>query len=228
VQSVEIQIVESQPLGVNAIVRGQLPDAGCTRISSVNQVRDGNTFRLTLTTVTDPLSPCAPTLTSFEQVIALDVSNLPPARYTVNANGIEQTFELLTRDFTKFGQVLVDTLNAHNFDVAKVLMDQSFGFGFWQSEGFFSPPDLAIGQLRNYLGASTVLTADPTKDLSVLLGGFDPYAIAGLDASKSQALFVSDWGLSGNDEAILYVTRLPDGSLYWYGVLIAPGGFANP
>jgi photosystem II stability/assembly factor-like uncharacterized protein len=228
VQSVEIQILEAQPLGVNAIIRGQLPDTGCTNIPGIGQARDGNTLHLTLATITDPLSVCTPALTPFEQVIALDVSSLPPARYIVNANGFEQSFELVTRDFTKFGQLLVDTLNALNFDLLKVLMDQSFGFGFWQSEGFFSPPDLAIEQLRSYLGASTVLTADPTRDLSILLGGFDPYAIVGLDAAKSQALFVSGWGLDGKGEAILYVTRLPDGSLYWYGVLIAPGGFTNP
>ena len=58
VQSVEIQILESQPLQVNAIVRGQLPNVSCTKISSVSQVRDGNTFYQTLTTATDPLLPC--------------------------------------------------------------------------------------------------------------------------------------------------------------------------
>lgn len=43
VQSVEIQILESDPTEVNAIVRGQLPDAGCTTISSVDKVRGGDT-----------------------------------------------------------------------------------------------------------------------------------------------------------------------------------------
>jgi hypothetical protein len=229
VQSVEIQIVESQPLGVNAIIRGQLPDDGCTKIPGIGQTRDGNTFRLFLSTVTDPFTLCAPVSTPFEFVVALvDVSNLPPARYTVNVNGVEQTFELVTRDFTKFGQVLVEKLNVQDYDTLKVLMDQSFGFGFWGSEAFFSPPDLAVEQLRNYIGPNTHLIADPTKDLKVLLGGLDPYAIAGLDPAKSQALFVSGWGLDGNGEAILYATRLPDGSLYWYGVLIAPWGFVNP
>jgi hypothetical protein len=64
--------------------------------------------------------------------------------------------------------------------------------------------------------------------LIVLLGGFDPYAIMGLDPAKSQALFVSGWGLDSQGEAILYTTRLPDGSLYWDAVLIAPGGFVQP
>jgi hypothetical protein len=229
VQSMEIQIVESQPIGVNAIVGGQLPDSGCTKISSISQVRDGNIFRLTLTTATDPLAVCNPTPTPFEQVIALDVSGLPIAKYTVNANGIEQTFELVTRDLTQFNQTVVEALNGRNYDVLKVLMDQSFIFAFWQSQGFSSTPDLAIEQLKlNYLGPNTHLTADPAKDLTVLLGGFDPYAIMGLDHSKSQALFVSGWGLDSRGEAILYATRLPDSSLFWYGVLIAPGGFVNP
>ena len=225
VQSVEIQILESQPLQVNAIVRGQLPNVSCTKISSVSQVRDGNTFRLTLTTATDPLLPCAPALAPFEQIVPLDVSNLPPAKYTVNANGVEQTFELVTRDLTKFGQAIVDALNTRNFDTAKVLMDEIFGFAYWGSQGTTSTPDLAIEGLRtNYLG-TTPLTPNPGKDLNTLLGGLDPYAIMGLDPNKSQALFVSGWGLDGKGEAILYTTRLADGSLYWHSVLIAPTGF---
>jgi hypothetical protein len=59
VQSVEIQILESMPVQVNAIIRGQLPDAGCTTIASVNQVREGNTIAITLVTTTDPLALCA-------------------------------------------------------------------------------------------------------------------------------------------------------------------------
>ena len=48
VQSLEVQILENSPLSVNVIVRGQLPDAGCTTISGVNQTRDGNTIKVTL------------------------------------------------------------------------------------------------------------------------------------------------------------------------------------
>ncbi|MEW6239278.1 MAG: NBR1-Ig-like domain-containing protein [Chloroflexota bacterium] len=228
VQSVEVQIVESQPVGANAVVRGVLPDTGCTTISSISQLQDGSTFRLTLSTATDPFAVCDPIPTPFERVVALDVGSLLPARYTVNANGVEQAFELVTRDVTRFNQTVVEALNAKNYDALKVLMDQSFIFAFWQSQGFSSTPDEAVVQLQNYIGANTVLAADPNKDLTVLLGGFDPYAIMGLDPSKSQALFVSGWGLDGAGEALLYATHLPDGSLYWYGVLIAPSKFVTP
>jgi hypothetical protein len=67
---------------------------------------------------------------------------------------------------------------------------------------------------------------DPNKDLNTLLGGFNAYSIMGLDPSKSHALFVAGWGFNGAGEAILYVTQQADGSLYWYGILIAPNGFA--
>src|SRR5687767_4736717 len=36
VQGVEVQFLEAEPLQANAIIRGQLPDGGCTTISSVN------------------------------------------------------------------------------------------------------------------------------------------------------------------------------------------------
>jgi hypothetical protein len=47
----------------------------------------------------------------------------------------------------------------------------------------------------------------------------------GLDPTKSQALFVSGWGLDGKGEAIFYMTRRADGSIYWHSILSAPTGF---
>ena len=105
-------------------------------------------------------------------------------------------------------------------------MGTSFAMAFWQSQGISLTPDEAIQQLQlNYVGSATVLTHDPDKDLNTLLGGLNPYSIMGLDASNSLAFYVSGWGLDGKGEAILYVTRLPNGNPYWHGVLIAPTGF---
>ena len=93
VKSLDIQILESFPLQVHVVIRGDLPDAGCTTIASVNQVRDGNTFKLTLLTTTDPLARCAQALTPFEEVVTLDVKDLPAGTYIVNAGSVEETFE---------------------------------------------------------------------------------------------------------------------------------------
>ncbi|HXD10899.1 MAG TPA: NBR1-Ig-like domain-containing protein [Anaerolineales bacterium] len=129
------------------------------------------------------------------------------------------------QDFNTFSQGVVDALNAHNDDLAKSKMDQTFGFAFWQSEGFASTPDQAIQQLQNYLGA-TPLSPNAAKDLNTLLDGLNPYSIMGLDAANSLGLFVSGWGLDGKGEAILYFTHRSDGTAYWHSVLIAPTGFA--
>ena len=142
VQSVEIQILESQPLQVNAIVRGQLPDAGCTTISSVNQVRNDNVITLTLTTTTDPVALCAQALTPFEQVVALDMSNLTPGHYKVHVNGIEQAFDLPARDVSQFKELLVEDLNARDYESLKGWMDQSFLIAY-------APSDLDTQRLMN-------------------------------------------------------------------------------
>jgi len=228
VQSVEVQLLESSPLQANAIVRGQLPDGGCTTISSVNQVRDGNTFRLTLTTSTDPLALCALALTPFERVVALDVANLPPAKYIVNANGIERSFELLSRNSWTFNQQLVEALNARNYDLLRVMMDDSFMITEWRSEGTTYQTESAIQQLQtNYLNTNTIIVADPAKNLIELLGGVDPVSILGPDLGPVSPMYVFGLGADGKDEAILYVGTLSDGSLYWHGLLYAKSGFAQ-
>ena len=228
VQSVEVQLLESQPLQVNVIARGQLPDGGCTTISAVNQVRDGNTFHISLTTSTDPLAICTLAATPFEQVIPLDVSNLPPAAYSVDVNGVTASFELLTRDISKFKQVLVQALNARDYSLLKVMMDESFMIGYWESEGSSQTPDLAVEQLqRSLLNATSLITADESKNLVELLGT-DPITIVDPEVQEVSPLFTSGWGPEGKDEAILFAARLPDGGLHWYGLLFAKDGFARP
>jgi uncharacterized protein YraI len=228
VQSLEVQILENSPIVVNVIVRGQLPDAGCTTISGVNQTRDGNSIKVTLATTTDPVALCAQALTPFEQVVVLDISNLPPARYIVNVNGVEQSFELLTRDSMKFKQELVAALNARNYELLKVMMGDSFMIGYWLSEGTNNTPDSAIDQLRtNLLNSSSPITADYARNLVELLGA-DPVTIVGPDVVEASPLLVSGLGAEGKDQAILFNAKLPDGSLYWHGLLFAKDGFVKP
>ena len=228
VQSVDIQILESMPLQVNAVIRGQLPDAGCTTISGITQTRDGNTFNITLTTTTDPLALCALALTPFDEVVQLDTGNLLPAPYVVSANGVQQAFELLPRDMTNFKQSLVQALNAQNYDMLRLMMDKSLTIALWRSEGSAYDTEPAIEQLKlNHLNANSLITADFNKDLSTLPDGTDPFSVLGLDVGPNHLLFVSGWGPDGKDEAILYMNYLLDGTLYWHGVLIAKGGFVQ-
>src|SRR5687767_7353384 len=194
VQSLDVLFLESEPLQVNATIKGQLPDGGCTTISSVDQVRDGNTFNIKMMTTTDPLAICTLAATPFEQVIPLEVSNLFPDTYTVNANGVKETFELLPRNASQFQQVLVDALNRRDYQLQKSLMDESFMIGYWLSEGTSNTPDAAIEQLqKNLLGPTSPITADYSKNLVELLG-INPVTIVGADVVEARPIFVSGLG----------------------------------
>ena len=227
VESIEIQILESFPVQVNAVVRGNLPDAGCTTIKSVDQVREGNTFKITLVTTTDPLALCAQALTPFEQVIPLDVRDLAAGTYVVNVNGVEQSVELSVQNSLPFDQMLVDALNSRDYDALRGFMDETLMIGYWQSEGTTLTPEEAIEQLQlNLLSSASPIVADPGKDLVALLG-MDPVTIVGPQAVEVTPLFTSGWGPEGKDEAILFLAKRPDGSSYWYGLLFAKDGFAT-
>jgi hypothetical protein len=93
VESVEILILESFPVQVNVVARGNLADA-CTRIGEILQERDGNTFQVTITTLRPAAVVCPEGLVPFERVISLDVHGLPAGMYTVTVNDVSGTFEL--------------------------------------------------------------------------------------------------------------------------------------
>jgi photosystem II stability/assembly factor-like uncharacterized protein len=126
----------------------------------------------------------------------------------------------------EFAQTVVNALNARNFNALPAMMDQTFAFGYWQSQGTSYPSDQAIDSLRTSL--TVMLAPNASKDLTSLLGGLNPYSIMGLDPSKSYGSYVSGWGSDSKAEAILYVTQRADSSLYWHSVLVAPTGFAPP
>lgn len=226
VDAIEIQILESLPVQVQVVVRGQLPDAGCTSIASIDQSLDGDLFTVTLTTTTDPLALCAYMLTPFEQVVPLNVDGLASGTYRVNVHGVEAAFDLQVDDTAAFHQALVEALNARDFETLKGMMDESFVIGYWLSEGLTLEPEAAIEQLDlNLLPASPALAADPEKDLTALLG-MDPVTIAGPEVVEVGTLFTSGWGKEGQDEVILFTAQRADGSVYWYGMLFALEGFS--
>jgi inhibitor of cysteine peptidase len=93
VQSVEVQGLDSDPLEVTALVRGQLPDA-CSFIEGYELEFKEQTFKITMTGVRRPDARCAQMLTPFEQEVPLDVSGLPTGEYTVDVNGMTTQFDL--------------------------------------------------------------------------------------------------------------------------------------
>jgi inhibitor of cysteine peptidase len=93
VEEIEIMILESFPVQINVVARGNLPD-GCTTIDRIEQERQGNTVLVTITTVRPADQACTEALVPFEEVISLDAAGLAAGTYTVDVNGVRDTFEL--------------------------------------------------------------------------------------------------------------------------------------
>lgn len=93
VEAVEIRIQESFPVQVQAVVRGQLPDA-CAFVESTNVSVDGNTFYVSMTVARKANMRCAQMLTPFEQIVPLDTADLPAGTYSVQVGAVVTEFEL--------------------------------------------------------------------------------------------------------------------------------------
>jgi hypothetical protein len=97
VTSVDITILESFPVQVHAVVSGSLPD-GCVQIDQVQQVREGNSFRVTITTTRVANKACTEAEVPFEQIVPLEVEDLDAGLYIVDVNGVSGSFELQGRN----------------------------------------------------------------------------------------------------------------------------------
>jgi len=95
IDEVSIQILESFPVQVEILIRGNLPDS-CTEIDQVSQRFDAedNTFWIELTTVRTQEDACAQALVPFEENVSLDVYGLAAGSYRVDVNGTSNTFAL--------------------------------------------------------------------------------------------------------------------------------------
>jgi hypothetical protein len=93
VENIEIRILESFPVQVQALLTGYLPD-GCTTITGSEVVTAGTTFRIRLATERPEDAICTQAIVNFEEVVPLDVSEMPAGTYQVAVNDLWATFEL--------------------------------------------------------------------------------------------------------------------------------------
>jgi inhibitor of cysteine peptidase len=93
VDSIELLTLESFPVQINVVARGNLPD-GCTMIDQIAQERQSDTFKVRITTRRPADKMCTEALVPFEETIALEVVGLPAGIYTVEVNGTTGSFTL--------------------------------------------------------------------------------------------------------------------------------------
>ena len=92
VDEIEILILESFPVQVQVLVKGNFGD-GCEQIKAINTERQDNTFIITITThLVGEI--CTQALVPFEETIPLEVEGLPAGIYTVEVHDLTTTFEL--------------------------------------------------------------------------------------------------------------------------------------
>jgi hypothetical protein len=93
IDSISILTLESFPVQVRVIAKGNLPD-GCTQIDEITQERQDSTFRVTISTSRPAAAACTQALVPFEESVNLDVRGLKAGTYTVSVNGVNDSFTL--------------------------------------------------------------------------------------------------------------------------------------
>jgi hypothetical protein len=105
VGQIQIQILESMPVQVKVVASGNLPD-GCTKIDQATTRREANTFLVTIVTVRPAGAACTLAIVPFEETISLDVNGLPAGVYTVNVNGVTDSFELAVDNTLETSEII--------------------------------------------------------------------------------------------------------------------------
>jgi hypothetical protein len=152
----------------------------------------------------------------------------PPATPLLTQPPVETASPNLTSSLEDFKASLLQAIMDR--DTAKLAGRMTFPFltGGWRADASDTSPENAIQVLyTNYLGTDNHLVWVEDADLPALMGGFDPLSITRPEAGVFEAALVSGWGLDGRDEAILLLSRLPDGSLKWHSWIVVQGGFSG-
>ncbi|WP_158599192.1 protease inhibitor I42 family protein [Methanohalophilus sp. RSK] len=97
VDNIEILVMESFPVQISVQATGYLSD-GCTVIDEANITTEktGNTFNIDIPTKRPKDAMCTQALVPFEINVPLDVYGLEKGNYTVDVNGVQDSFELQT------------------------------------------------------------------------------------------------------------------------------------
>ncbi len=100
VDSVDIMKMESFPVQINVIAKGNLAD-GCTKLGEAKETFDGKSdFSIRLETKRPIDGVCSQALVPFEKTITLSgATGLKKGTYTVDVNGVKKSFTLEMDNF---------------------------------------------------------------------------------------------------------------------------------
>lgn len=93
ITEVQIQMMESWPLQASVQIDGELGD-GCTELEPITTEREGDTFIINVQTARPAGAACTLELRFFSETVPLDIEGLEAGTYTVDVNGVTETFTL--------------------------------------------------------------------------------------------------------------------------------------
>lgn len=93
IERVEVRILEADPVQVEAVIRGQLPDA-CSFIQDTSVGAVGSTFYIRLSTARQLAQRCIQAFTPFEQVVRLGSPEPATGTYEVRVGEVVVSFTL--------------------------------------------------------------------------------------------------------------------------------------
>ena len=129
-------------------------------------------------------------------------------------------------NITDFKASLVANLVSRNYDELQTQMGSPFVIAYWQGSGQEMTPADAMAALQSsLLEPATQLTFVTAEVVTEWLGGVDPLTLWPETVNPVDAFGISGLGAEGKGQAILVIAEYPDGSFYWYAVLVAVDGF---
>ena len=122
VHGVEIQMTNTTPAQVNAVVRGHLTES-CATLGESQVEYVSNIFQISVYALSAGDRGCVQTTTPFETIIALKTSELPAGTYTVIANGVSAAFTLPVENATASPTPLVAATDQPCTDTSNFVTD---------------------------------------------------------------------------------------------------------
>lgn len=93
ITDIQIMLMESWPLQASVQIDGELGD-GCTELGPISTEREGDTFIVDVKTTRPAEAVCTMELRFFSESVILDILGLHAGTYTVDVNGVTDTFTL--------------------------------------------------------------------------------------------------------------------------------------
>ncbi len=127
-----------------------------------------------------------------------------------------------------FTRQLATALQTKNYDALRQVMGDPFTIGYWRSEGTEPTRDEALKFLKDsWLGPANEIVIDlaDKTDQSKLLDGTPPLSMWNPKIKVVKSVYVKGLNADGKGEGLLIIAQRANGSLYWYALLYAGGGF---